>query len=91
MNISSNYYNYSYYNQAYQINALSNPQLYITSTRTSSSPNSDSSEDKVQKVSSKSSMHTEYDSNPNSSNLYYTANSLINLLKLKGINFSKNL
>ncbi|AKN30348.1 hypothetical protein HBE96_25490 [Clostridium sp. P21] len=90
MNISSNYYNYSYYNQAYQINALSNPQLYITSTRTSSSPNSDSSEDKVQKVSSKSSMHTEYDSNPSFSNLYYTANSLINLLKLKGINFSKN-
>ncbi|WPC44308.1 hypothetical protein [Clostridium sp. JS66] len=88
MNISSNYYNYSYYNQAYQINALSNPQLYIT--RTSSSPNSDSSEDKVQKVTSKSSMHTEYDSNPSFSNLNYTSNSLINLLKLKGINFSKN-
>ncbi|AKA68894.1 MULTISPECIES: hypothetical protein [Clostridium] len=88
MNVSSNYYNYSYYNQAYQINALSNPQLYIT--RTSSSPNSDSSEVKVKKVSSKSSMHTEYDKNPTYSNLNYTSNSLINLLKLKGINFFKN-
>lgn len=90
MNISSNYYNCSYYNQAYQINALSNPQLYITRTRTSPPSNSDSSEDKVKKVSSKSSMHTEYDKNPTYSNLNYTSNSLINLLKLKGINFLKN-
>lgn len=90
MNVSSNYYNYSYYNQAYQINALSNPQLYITRTRPSSYPNSDSSENKVKKVSSKSSMHTEYDKNPNYYNLNYTSTSLINFLKLKGINFFKN-